>query len=252
MNFSPASVLRRRGALALRLLATAGCAAMLAGCMTSMAAITNTEVTGSAPEDYRQRHPIVVKEGPRTVELFIGGRSGALTPAQRADVLAFAHEWRREATGGILIDLPSGTPNEVSAANAAHEVRSILSASGVPVSVINVRPYRPNDPQKLATLKLHYPRIMADAGPCGLWPEDLGPSAERQHLENREYWNLGCASQRNLAAMVENPADLIQPRGETPPYGGRRTTVLDKYRRGESSATTYVDSDKGKISDLSK
>ena len=112
--------------------------------------------------------------------------------------------------------------------------------------------FRARDPQKLATLILHYPRISADAGPCGLWPEDLGPTYERQHLENREFWNLGCASQRNLAAMVENPADLVQPRGETPSYTGRRTTVLDKYHRGEATATMYPDPDKGKISEIGK
>ena len=56
-----------------------------------------------------------LREGPRTVELFIGNKRGTLTPAQRADVLAFAGEWRREATGGILVDLPSGTTNDVAA-----------------------------------------------------------------------------------------------------------------------------------------
>ena len=50
--------------------------------------------------------------------------------------------------------------------------------------------------------------------------------------------------------MVDNPADLVQPRGETPSYTGRRTTVLDKYRKGESPATVYPDADKGKISDV--
>ena len=249
MTSTPVSVRKRSCATALRLLAAAGCAAMLAGCITSFA---NPEVVASVPNDYRQRHPIVIKEGPRTVELFIGPKRGTLTPAQRADVLAFAHEWRREASGGILIDLPSGSSNEVAAANALHEVRSLLSAAGVPPQAVDVRPHRPSDPNKLATLKLNYPRIMADAGPCGLWPHDLGPTYERQHLENREYWNLGCASQRNLAAMVENPSDLIQPRGETPSYTGRRATVLDKYHRGESTATTYADADKGKISEVGK
>jgi pilus assembly protein CpaD len=249
MNSAHISVARRRGAGALRLLTAASCAAMLAGCMTRA---TNPEVVGTVPSDYRQRHPIVIKEGPRTVELFIGSKRGALTAAQRADVLLFAHEWRREATGGILIDVPSGTANEVAAVNALHEVRSLLSGAGVPPNAVAVRPHRPSDPQKLATLRLNYPRITADAGPCGLWPQDLGATYERQHLENREYWNLGCASQRNLAAMVENPADLIQPRGETPTYNGRRTTVLDHYHRGEGTATTYPDPDKGKISETGR
>jgi pilus assembly protein CpaD len=108
------------------------------------------------------------------------------------------------------------------------------------------------DPSRLATLKLNYPTLVAEAGPCGLWPRDLGPTVDREHNENAEYWNFGCASQRNLAAMVENKADLVQPRGEVPAYTGRRTTVLDKYHRGESTATIVPDKDQGKISDLGK
>ena len=64
---------KRGGATALRLLAAAGCAAMLAGCMTSFA---RPEVVASIPMDYRQRHPIVIKEGTRTVELFTAYRKG--------------------------------------------------------------------------------------------------------------------------------------------------------------------------------
>ena len=93
--------------------------------------------------------------------------------------------------------------------------------------------------RKLATIRINYPKITASAGPCGLWPQDIGPSANRDYFENQPYYNLGCATQRNLAAMVDNPADLVQPRGEAPIYTMRRTTVVEKYRKGESTATTY-------------
>ncbi len=73
----------------------------------------------SIPFDYRQRHPIVLKETPQTVELFIGNRRGTLTATQRAEVLALAQNWRQEATGGILVDVPTGTPN-AGAAGAAY------------------------------------------------------------------------------------------------------------------------------------
>jgi pilus assembly protein CpaD len=115
-----------------------------------------------------------------------------------------------------------------------------------------VRPYRPSDPTKLATIRLSYPTLVAQAGPCGIWPYDLGPTTDREHNENVEYFNLGCATQRNLAAMASNKSDLIQPRGEVPPYTGRRTTVLDKYHRGETTQTIDPNADKGKISDLGK
>ena len=80
--------------------------------------------------------------------------------------------------------------------------------------------------------------------------DDLGPSDVAEYGQNRQYWNFGCAAQRNLAAMVDNPADLAQPRADQPSYTSRRSVVLDKYRKGEATATVYPDANKGKISDL--
>jgi pilus assembly protein CpaD len=223
--------------------------AALGGCYTSR---ETTASIPAPPNDVRQRHPIALQDRDRTVVVFVGNRRGGLTPAQRADVLAFARAWKRESTGGIVIEVPSGTPNERAAGDSLHEIQSILNAAELPSNGVAVRPYRPADPGELAAIKLNYPRIAADAGPCGLWPDDLGPSLEPAYVENRPYYNHGCASQRNLAAMVENPADLVQPRGETPAYTGRRTVVLDKYRKGESTATVYPDAGAGKISDVGK
>ena len=94
---------------------------------------------------------------------------------------------------------------------------------------------------------------MRRSGPCGLWPEDLGPSIHnRTYFENKPYYNFGCANQRNLAAMVDNPSDLVQPRPETPPYTERRTASFEKYRKGTATATTYPESEKAKLSDTGK
>jgi pilus assembly protein CpaD len=225
----------------------AACALLLCGCNT------DRQITGvpSVPTDYRMRHPIAIKEADRSLELFIGTNRGTLTPPQRADVFAFAQTWRHEATGGVVIDLPIGTSNERSAADALREIRSILMAAGIPPQGIAVRNYHPSAP-KLATVRINYPKITAAAGPCGVWPRDIGPSADRNYFENQPYYNLGCATQRNLAAMVDNPADLVQPRGEAPIYTMRRTTVLEKYRKGDNTATTYPSDDSSKISDVGK
>lgn len=245
MNPIPSHVAKRYVAISSRMLVLGTAAILLAGCYQAHEATLE-----AIPNDYRQRHPIVLKEAPRTVELFIGNRRGSLTGTQRADVLAFAHAWRREATGGVMIDVPTNTPNQRSGNTALQEVRSILVSAGVPSEAIATRPNTPGDRRRLATLRLHYPKVTADVGPCGLWPYDLGPTYDREHNENRQFYNLGCANQRNLAAMVDNPSDLVQPRSETPTYTARRTTVLEKYRRGESTATVYTDATKGKISEV--
>ena len=86
-----------------------------------------------------------------------------------------------------------------------------------------------------------------------MWPDDLGPSSLNPgYSENRPYHNFGCATQRNLAAMVDNPADLEQPRSESPAYTARRTAAFEKYRKGNPTTTVYPDADKAKLSDTGK
>lgn len=236
----------RRARTALRLAAMAGLAATLTGCYSTQKVAEPIYAT-----DYRDRHPITIKERERTVEVFVGRNRGGLTPSQRADVLSFSQQWRREAMSGIIVDVPRGGGLDHAVNDSMREVHSILAASGVPRNAVYVRNYRPS-PAALASIKLNYSKLSADAGPCGQWPADLGPSIDSKDFENRPYWNLGCATQRNLAAMVENPADLVQPRGEVPAYTGRRSVVLDKYRKGENPSGSYEGYDKGKISDLGK
>jgi pilus assembly protein CpaD len=202
--------------------------------------------------DYRLRHPIALVEKNRKLEIFVGGERNGLTPKQRAEVLAYAQTWREEGTGRFVIEHPVNARNGRAAAIALGEVRSILAASGIPAGAVKVQSYRAPAKNMLAVITINYPQLAAQAGPCGLWPDDLGVSADRKHFDNVQYWNFGCATQRNLAAMVANPADLVQPRAEDSIYSARRSTVLDKYRKGESPATTYPDANKGAISDLGK
>ncbi len=233
-NISDAMADRRRGTALRTAALLAGVALVAGGCsLTSKyAAKEKDDITASIPLDHRQRHPIAIKEGDRTLEVFVGARRGGLNPTQRNEVAAMAEVWNREGTGGLVIDIPTGTPNARAAADIERDIRSVLASAGVPPRAIVTRRYRPSDPSQLATVKVHYPRMVARAGPCGLWPEDLGLTYDAQPTMNRPYWNLGCANQRNLAAMVVEPADLVQPRAEGPISTARRTTSFEIYRLG--------------------
>jgi pilus assembly protein CpaD len=217
--------------------ALVGLSVALGGCNTG-----GEVVTASVPDDYRQRHPIAVQEADRSIVIFVGQGRGGLSATQRADVMGLAQIWVRE-----------GTPNARAAASSLREIRALLAAGGVPPHGITLRHYHPDDPRTLATIRLSYPRIMAVAGPCGLWPEDLGPSISNpDYFENKQYHNFGCASQRNLAAMIDNPSDLEQPRPETPAYTERRSAAFEKYRKGSPTTTTYPEADKAKLSDAGR
>ncbi|MGA9322617.1 MAG: CpaD family pilus assembly protein [Xanthobacteraceae bacterium] len=250
MQIGPTTIARSRGiaGLAMRAAIVGGCAMLVGACNTDQQVVAGVP---DVPYDYRQRHPITMTETNHTLQIFVGTSRGELNATQRAEVAQFAHSWRRDATGGVAIELPVGASNERAAADSVRTIRSILAAASVPPDGIVVRGYPAPGPH-IAPIRVSYPRIAAQAGPCGLWPADIGPSYNRDHFENQPWWNQGCATQRNLAAMVDNPADLVQPRGETPSYDMRRTTVMEKYRAGSPSATQYPDLNQAKISGLGK
>ena len=73
MQALPRAIAKRRSRVALRLLAAAGLVAMLGGCYQPR------EVQIEYQSDYRLRHPIALKEGERSVEIFLGRNRGGLT-----------------------------------------------------------------------------------------------------------------------------------------------------------------------------
>ena len=242
-SFDRSRFLRTAGALI-------GLAVALSGCMH---AAEEVATTASIPEDYRLRHPIAIEEATKSIVVFVGQGRGGLSAEQRADVIGLAQTWLHEATGAIDADVPVGTPNARMAADSMREIHALLAAAGVPPRGIVVRQYHPENPHHMAAIRLSYPRLSAEAGPCGLWPEDIGPSVKNKgYLENKQYYNFGCAYQRNMAAMIDNPSDLVQARAETPSYTMRRSEAFEKCRKGVSTTTTYPEADKAKLSDAGK
>ena len=166
---------RARARLALRAAFAIGCAALVCGCTTDQ------QIAGSpsVPTDYRLRHPITITEKDRTFQLFIGANRGSLTPPQRAELLAFAQSWKDAATGGVIIDLPVGSSNERSSADALREIESILAVDR---------------------------RAAAEHGRAQL--PGLGPYAgHRAHQLSAD-----CRASRTMRAMAEGHRAELQPR----------------------------------------
>jgi pilus assembly protein CpaD len=231
----------------------------IAGALTGLAVAlgacthTNSDVTASIPDDYRQRHPIAITEADKSIVIFVGEARGGLSLSQSADVAGLAQTWLHEGTGAIVADVPVGTLNARAAAASLREIQALLASAGVPPRGIIVHQYHPSDSRQLAAIRLSYPKISAVVGPCGLWPDDIGPSIkDKTYFDNKPYQNFGCAYQRNLAAMVDNPSDLEQPRPETPAYTARRNEAFEKYRKGTSTGTIYPEAEKAKLSDTGK
>lgn len=201
-------------------------ALMATGCREN---ITGPQVAGWTLVDPSQRHPILVSQKPTHMQIRVSRGSSGLSPAQRADVLDFAARWRAMDAGNsrLVIAAPSGSANEVAAMHAVQDIRGLLDENGFQESSISVEAYHEDgDPQP--PIRVSYLRYVAEAPECGNWPNNLA-----EQRDNVPYANFGCALQRNLAAQIANPADLLGPRSETARSGERRGVHWDKYLKGE-------------------
>jgi pilus assembly protein CpaD len=175
-------------------------------------------------------HRIEVTQTSERIELPVSPGDATLSPAARAQLRTFAAGYLRYGHGALVLSTPSGASNSDAASVMAHETRNALVESGVSYAAVAGSTYDGSGAGN-APIVVSFSRYEAQAPECApLWEQDLA------HQSNNQPWaSFGCATQANLAAMVEDPADLLRPRAEDPRDSGRRDTVIDAYRAGEQT-----------------
>ncbi|MEL6734617.1 MAG: CpaD family pilus assembly protein [Pseudomonadota bacterium] len=208
---------------------TLGLAAVaLAGCSMHDPRV-DTRVAGWVMPDPSMRHPILVTDAPVFLELDAPRGATSLTYSQKAQLGSFVSDYRRDGAGLLTIGTPAGSKNRHAAQRMAQHVRHAVREMGVSNADIAVTPYHAQTHN--APLKISFTRSVAHAPECGKWPDNLA-NTER----NNNYHNFGCAQQSNLAAMIENPRDLVEMRSSGRRDAGRRDVTWDKYVNGEITA----------------
>jgi len=205
---------------------------LLAGC-----APREPQFTGSIQSDgFHTRHPIVVEEGNETLDIPAGPQAAHLGTKLSGTVEAFGREARRRGASGVVVLVPSGSANEGAAHRLAREVTAALARGGVPTHAIERRAYGATGPEDVAPIRIAYPRLVARVPhECGEWPKSA-----ISDFKNDDYWNFGCATQANIAAMVDDPADLVAPAPLGAPDATRRAVVLQAYRKGEKTKSQFA------------
>jgi pilus assembly protein CpaD len=197
---------------------------------------------GRDPSDYRDRHPIVITDKNRTLDIFVGANIGPLDPRQRQDLRAFVQEFRQHGKGNMTAFVPVGSTDPGADARGIETIRAALGGARnfVPLSI---ETYMVEDPSLAAPIRLSFAELAAMVPhPCGRWPKDLSGSTTREGIENEQYWNFGCAYQQNIAVQVADPIDLVRPEIEDRIDIVKRSTEISKLRQGQDPATSYDNS----------
>ncbi|MCJ2135878.1 CpaD family pilus assembly protein [Methylobacterium sp. J-026] len=217
-------------------------AACALGALATACKSDPTTTTGAIEvSDYRARHPIVLTDGTRSLDVFPTG-VGHLDPRQTSDVDAFMLEYRRYGRGVLLMEVPRGVPP--AQADAVARTAATLSRLGAQDRVgareIAVTGYVVTAPSLAAPIRLSFQRMQAKVSDaCGLWPQDTGTSDFAFDYSNRPSWNLGCSMQATVAAQTADPIDLVRGRPEGRIDTVKRVRDIGQLRDGKDPSTTW-------------
>ena len=193
---------------------------------------TSNFTVGSVPDDYRARHAITIAEAEQTLDIPIGSDARGLSVGTRSQIQGFAARYAAQPNGAMRVLLPSGSSNAGVASNVGADIVEALSRGGVAPNSVQIMHYDASRHGPAAPIRLSFHRVSAGVeGKCGEWKRDL-----TDHATNRNYHNFGCATQKNLAAIVANPSDLLAPRGTTTVDAQRRARAIEDYRAGQAPA----------------
>lgn len=213
-------------------------AAVLCIMTASSCAVTNGGSTINS--DPAANHPITVEPSYREIKLGYGGPDGMTTDdAIKFD--AFLAEYRAHGNGSLGISVPAGASSRTATTFFAERAAATgISRDKILVSTHDVA----NGDQRVDVSFITY---IARASACGDWSENMSFTAE-----NHSARNLGCATQRNLAAMVSDPRDLLGPRRFDPANANRAQTIISNYEQGKPTAAEKTDEQSGAVSRIAQ
>lgn len=196
---------------------------------TACAGVPKPDLTRLPTPTEADRHEPTAEAAVQRISIAVAPGQMELASADRAQLQAFANDYLRYGHGPLVLESSSGGPNSEASSILAADARRTLADAGVSYAAIAGSTVDAGGESR--PLLVSFNRFEARPPECApLWEQDLA------HQSNNQPWaSFGCATNFNLAAMVEDPADLNRPRDHAARDSERRDTVMDAYRAGDQT-----------------
>lgn len=216
-------------------------APILAGlaAFSAAACSVTSEIPNRLPHE---QHRITVREVREMVQIPVAPGQSDLRASDEYALRVAAEDFRHAGNGRVAIAVPAGQGDEDAARLIGAQARAALSRAGVDFRSIQTARYDARA-EESAVVVVSYTRVVAEGPRCGESWDDIGHT-----LDGNPTMNFGCARQANLAAMIADPRDLINPRAVDPSDAGRRVEQMQAYRRGEPTAASRAETESASVS----
>lgn len=182
------------------------------------------------------RHQIVVTQNERTLAVPFGVDEGTLAPHVLAPVQVFADDFVDQGGGTLFIDVADGQDNDRLAGKLTY-LGGELRKRGVKESELVVRSVTSGGS---AGISLAYAKYSASVPGCPDWSQSM-----QGFHRNVTHSNFGCSVRGNLAKMLANPRDLVEPREFSEADATQASRAISTLRSGEAEKVSTSASELG-------
>lgn len=202
------------------LVLAASAMALLGGCLQG----------GVVAEPTHRLQPVKVAESVERLELYARPSGLELSARDEYAVSAFLDAYAAQGSGPLYINRPATALDQQGVKQTDALLHRLMTRSGIRPDNSQSGTYytRPGDP---APVVISYRTLRAIPQDCS----HLGDLTVTHR--NSVTPEFGCFASANLAAMISDPRQLIEPYTMGPPNAQRRQVVYDKYIQGESTAS---------------
>ncbi|PHR60735.1 MAG: hypothetical protein COA43_06245 [Robiginitomaculum sp.] len=193
---------------------------MLGGCTVHQPSYGSTQF----------RNKITVAETVERMELYVQPTGLNLSSRDQSAMANFIAQYARFGEGPLYINVPDSALNGRGIDQAKEMIAQYLSGVGRNYNAMQTGHYRAN-PSAPAPVVVSYRRLTTE-------PIDCHMGAPLTHTANNQpHSNFGCAQTANLAAMIDNPRQLLAPYALADAPSTHGVNVIRKMNEGELTSS---------------